>query len=386
MDNSAQNFAPNLRVCYFGTYRADYVRNRLMIDRLKSRGVQVTECHETLWQGSNDRVQVAAGGWLKPSFWFRLVKTYVRLIQQFLRQPAFDVMVVGYPGHLDIYLARVLCRIIRKPLVWDVLMSIVLISEERGLQKSSPNALRLIKTIERIGCNLPDILIVDTLVFSEWYQSTYGVLPHKIRLLPLGADDRIFKPVSKDFLPRERFICLYYGTFIPNHGVQYILDAANILKSNESIHFELIGQGPEVDKYKQRAEQDGLTNITFYGWMEPGELVSHANQVDVCLGTFAKTPQAVMTMHNKVHESLAMALPVITGDSPAIRLNLIDRRHILLCERENGAALSEAILTLFNNPELRRTLTREGHSFYLSHFSFEIIGELLITILLEKGY
>ena len=52
-----------MRVCYFGTYRVRYSRNQIMIEGLRRNGVEVIECHEELWRGIEDRVEVASGGW-----------------------------------------------------------------------------------------------------------------------------------------------------------------------------------------------------------------------------------------------------------------------------------------------------------------------------------
>ena len=57
-----------LRVCYFGAYRQNYSRNRIMIAGLRRNGVIVTECHETLWQGIEDRVNAVNGGLAKAGF------------------------------------------------------------------------------------------------------------------------------------------------------------------------------------------------------------------------------------------------------------------------------------------------------------------------------
>ena len=40
-----------LRVCYFGTYRANYSRNQILIAGLRAQGVTVFETHATLWLG-----------------------------------------------------------------------------------------------------------------------------------------------------------------------------------------------------------------------------------------------------------------------------------------------------------------------------------------------
>jgi len=45
-----------LRVCYFGTYRADYSRTQILLKGLRSRpDVEVVECHAKLWDGIEDR-------------------------------------------------------------------------------------------------------------------------------------------------------------------------------------------------------------------------------------------------------------------------------------------------------------------------------------------
>ena len=80
----------SLRVCYFGTYRAAYSRNRIMIEGLRRSGLEVVECHERLWHGIQDRVQAASGGWLRPGFFSRLVRTYARLLRRYGQVGPYD--------------------------------------------------------------------------------------------------------------------------------------------------------------------------------------------------------------------------------------------------------------------------------------------------------
>jgi hypothetical protein len=108
-----------LRVCYFGTYRAEYSRNQILLEGLRRSGVEVFECHETLWRGIEDRVQTASGGWLRPGFWWRVLRAYGRLVWHYGQLPDHDVVMVGYPGQLDVFLARLLSWLRRKPLAWD---------------------------------------------------------------------------------------------------------------------------------------------------------------------------------------------------------------------------------------------------------------------------
>jgi glycosyltransferase involved in cell wall biosynthesis len=375
--------AQPLRVCYFGTYRADYSRNQIMIEGLRRNGVEVIECHERLWYGIEDRVQTASGGWLRPSFVSRVSRTYWRLIKSYRDVGEYDAMVLGYPGQMDVCLARALTWLRRKPLVLDVFMSIYLIAEERGLVLRHPLSGRLIRWLEKLALWLPDLRIQDTAEYVGWFSDTYGLAPGRFRLVPTGADDRVFHPVEGDGHDDGILRVLYYGTFIPNHGVQHIVEAARLLKAEPDIHFELIGDGPTRAHDMAMAQEHRLTNISFLGWMDKGALAARVAEADLFLGAFGKTPQSIMTIQNKIYEGLAMAQPVITGDSPTVRSQLEHGREVYLVEREDPQALAQAILTLRDDPALRERLAEYGHRCFSERFSTACIGKLTRRHLLE---
>lgn len=371
-----------LRVCYFGTYRAEYSRNKSMITALRSQGVEVIECHETLWHSIEDRVQAASGGWRSPAFWWRVVRAYLNLLRRYRQCGEYDVLMVGYPGQFDVFLARILSSLRHKPLVWDVFMSIYLVALERELDSRSRFTINLLRRIERIALRLPDLLIQDTAAYVTWLHETHGIPEERFRLVPTGADDNIFQPPHT--VPQKSgFTVLYYGTFIPNHGVRYIIEAARILNEHPEIHFELIGQGPEQGLARQLTREYGLKNITFIDWMEKFELVAHIASADICLGAFGTTPQSLMTVQNKIYEGLAMAKPVLTGDGPAIRAAFEHKKHIYLVSRENGAAISDGILTLQANPDLQKRLSDEGYRLFKERYSLKALGTLVAAHLQE---
>jgi glycosyltransferase involved in cell wall biosynthesis len=367
-----------MRVCYFGTYRANYIRNRLMIERLRMNGVEVIECHERLWNGMEDRQKVASGGWMSPRFFWRLIKAYSRLAWRALHLDDYDLMIVGYPGQLDVPLARLITWLRHKPLVWDVLMSIHLIALERRLEQQSRLSVRLLHVLEDFACGLPDLLVLDTEPYAAWFEKEYDIPAKRVCLVPLGADDRVYKP---SFCERSdaQFVCLYYGTFLASHGLEYVVEAAHLLINEPDIRFEFIGNGPNRDKIHDMAASKGLNNIHFIEWVDEPDLVKRAVSADVLLGTFGTTPQALMTFQNKIHEGLAMAKPVLTGDSPAMRQSLHHCEQIFLCERANPKALADAILILKNDADLRQRLSRQGNQFYKESLDLERTGKILIS-------
>jgi glycosyltransferase involved in cell wall biosynthesis len=370
-----------LRVCYFGTYRANYARNQLVIEGLRRNGVEITECHATLWHGIEDRVRVASGGWLSPVFLFRALAAYARLLLRYARVGHYDVLLVGYPGQMDVFLARLLSWIRRKPLVWDVLNSLYLICVERGIAARYPRTVRLIRGLEKTACRLPDHLVLDSAEFASWFQVTHGVSPDRVWLVPIGADDRTFRPAprpaSDESEAQRPFRAVYFGSYIPNHGVEYIVEAARLLVDDPAIQFVLIGTGPDREKAESLARSYRLPNVAFVDWLEQSSLIPELARADVCLGGFGTTPQALLTGNNKVMEGLAMGRPVITGYSPALPKSLQHGVHLYLCERGNPQGLAEAIRVLKADPELQTRLAANGRQAFVEQFSVTALGSVL---------
>lgn len=363
-----------MRVCYFGTYRENYSRNRIMIEGLRCNDVDVVECHETLWHDTEDRVAAASGRWISPSFLWRIMRAYSRLVWSYLRTAKHDVVVVGYPGQFDVFIARLLSRLRRTPLVWDVFMSIYLIAVERGLDRTSATTVGLLRRVEGLACRLPDRLVLDTENYTAWFGQVHGVHEERFRLVPTGADDRIYHEMPLNEPSKAPLRVLYYGTFIPNHGVKWIIEAAQLLRDREDMHFELVGEGPELPLARALAEGYGLTNVTFIPWLEKEQLRDHIAAADICLGVFGSTPQSLMTVQNKIYEGMAAARPVLTGDSSAVRRSFRHGEHLYLVERGNGTAIAAAICELAADRALRERLAAAGHAEFLAHYSVKCIG------------
>ena len=251
-----QGRAP-LRVCYFGTYRANYNRNQIMIAGLRLAGVEVMECHASLWRGIEDRARAAGGGWLSPAFWGRVIKAYFQLLRRYRQVGNYDVLVVGYPGILDVFLARLLTSLRRKPLVWDVLLSVYEVACERGWQQTKPITVKLLHWLEASALRMPDLGLLDTPQYAEWFRQQYPHLRTPLQHVLIGADERFFAPPAAMAAPAsaEELVeaahsgqacrVLYYGAYLPNHGIRIILEAARALLEHTHIRFEMIGQGIE---------------------------------------------------------------------------------------------------------------------------------------------
>ncbi len=340
-----------MKVLYWGTYDAEYVRNRVIIQGLRENGVDVEECHVTLWRNTDDKVRNARKGWWRPALVVRLVWAYLRLLLKYVAAGRYDALFVGYAGHLDIYLARLLSWLARRPVIFDAYLSLhETIVEDRGLVKPGSVADRLLYWVERTGCTLADLVLLDTetnvTYFSEKFKLPRG---HFLRVW-VGADP-VFQPMT---CTRDdgRFRALYFGKFIPLHGIEHIIRAAWLLRDHPEIEFKFIGDGQTYDDMRKLACDLELTNVTWGPrWLEPSELAKEIACADVCLGIFGTSPKAQRVIPTKVFAALAMGKPVITADTPAVRELLTDGKDAWLCRPADARSLANGVIQ-FEQAEL----------------------------------
>jgi len=332
-----------------------------MIQGLLNQGVEVYECHARLWESVEDRVRIASGGWLRPRFWKRVLGSYRRLLRNYRRVPDYDIMLVGYPGQFDVYLARLLSWWRRKPLVLDILMSLHLIADERGLTEMSPVSGRLIFWLEKWGLKLPDLLISDTPQYTEYYSEKYDIPLDRFRRVPLGVDDRIYYPRPDTQPVKDELRVIYYGTFIPLHGIETMIEAAALLRDRPHIQFHFYGDGQERSKAEHLANQLALDNVHFHGWVSKRRLPKLISLSHIVLGVFGTSIQSRYTVQNKIWEGMIMKRPVITGEAETVRAELTHKKHVYLVERANPAALAKAIVALEEDPQLRTTMAEQAY-------------------------
>ena len=71
-------------------------------------------------------------------------------------------------------------------------------------------------------------------------------------------------------------------------------------------------------------------------------------------------------------EAMACALPVISGDLPAVRELVIDEQTGLLVPGDDPAALTIALARLADDPALRRRLGEAGRAHVLAEFALDV--------------
>src|SRR4051794_6296438 len=105
-----------MRVLAWGTYERGYPRNAQVLSALRGAGVEVDEWHVPLFERREHKHGI---GLLRGCA--GVAAAEARLLAR-RPQPGFDVLLVGYPGTLDMAAARLAAR--GKPVVYNCLLSL----------------------------------------------------------------------------------------------------------------------------------------------------------------------------------------------------------------------------------------------------------------------
>jgi glycosyltransferase involved in cell wall biosynthesis len=336
----------------FGTFNASHAANTLLADDLRRAGVELRLCHVPLWEETRDKDAAYFG----PASLARLAARYVlaglRLARRLRRVGAgADLLVAGFNGQLDVLLLRRLAG--GRPIVFAPLVTVTetLVEDRRRYRRGSLPA-RLAGRLDRASLGSADLIVLDTAAHRDWVAERLGIDRKRILVHPFGAEAR-FAPAAAGRPERGRMSVLFYGNYLPLHGVEVIARAARLLGPEAGIDFELVGTGPE--RAASDAIVDRLAHVRLTDWIPYDELPARIADADAVLGIFGGSDKARMVVPNKIYQAAQVGRAIVTADTPAIREVFVPGESIVAVAPE-PEALAGALRSLAADRALRDRL------------------------------
>jgi glycosyltransferase involved in cell wall biosynthesis len=245
----------------------------------------------------------------------------------------------------------VIKKLTSKPILFDPLISryMTKVFDFKKVWRFSPRALKNFYK-DKISMQKADYVLADTNCHKQYFHQKFAIPLNKIDVLPVGVDTAIFSPKPKQ--ESNIFTVGFYGGFIPLQGVEKIVQAAELLKNEQSIHFHIAGSGFEFEKMDKLITAKNLKNITLSGWTNYFDLPNLINSFDICLGIFGDTIKADLVVPNKLFHYAACGKCIVTKETPAIKEIFTPQQNIILVQN-TAIEIANAILMLKNNVELR---------------------------------
>ncbi len=217
---------------------------------------------------------------------------------------------------------------------------------------------------ERMTFRTADVSIATNESYKKIAIERGGMLPEKVHVVRSGPKlDRlkIIDPVPA-LKCGKPYLVGYVGVMGAQEGIDYLLKAArHIVKDmgRSDVHFGLVGGGTSLDEMRAYAAELGISDyVTFTGRVPDQELLEMLNTADVCVNPDVANDMNDKSTMNKIMEYMALGKPIVQFDLTEGRFSAQDAS--LYAERNNHEDVAKKIVTLLDQPELRREMGAFG--------------------------
>lgn len=289
---------------------------------------------------------------LKQSFTVEKFFIIFYLIEFFFKAAFADVIYLPPMNNRFIKSALWASKAFNKKLVVEMYTSLYdTFVRDRKLIKPESKKAKLVLRKDILSLTKSDYIIHTSNHELTYWEKIMGISidPSKVFIAPIC---NIFPLASKKkFLQNDVLRICWWGTFIPLHGLDNILQAMKILKQTQAkVTCNLFGVNNEFfDSYLEKIHLYQINDfvilrkdLNFSNGLLPNYLVDNC---DLALGIFGDTDKADNVVPNKLIEALSMGLPTLTMNSPALKEFFNPETDFWACE-PSPESIAESILTI----------------------------------------
>jgi glycosyltransferase involved in cell wall biosynthesis len=342
----------------FGTYdvRA-HPRVAVLLEGLAAQGDVVDEVVEPLGLSTADRVDLLGQPWRVPALAVRLTVRWTRLLGRAgprLLGSRYDAVLVGYLGHFDVLLARLLLvvarlrhpRRARPVLVLDHLVSASATAQDRGLASARGAKDRLLRTLDAAAQRAADVVVVDTV--QRLPELTARGRARAV-VVPVGATAAWFDAAQERTGDAGPLRVIFVGLFTPLQGAVTIAGAvAELGPALDDGRIEVTLAGTGQDHAVAHRIVGNRGGVAWLDWVPAEELPALVAAHDVGLGIFGTTPKALTVVPTKVFQAAAAGCAIVTSDTAPQRDSLGEAA--VFVPPGDPSALADALMALTYDP------------------------------------
>jgi len=290
-----------------------------------------------------------------------------------------DVLIVSSPSPFPILNAYLWAKKFDAKLIFEVrdLWPLTLI-ELGNFSKYNPFII-FMRLFEHFAYKHSDY-VVSVLPRADEYMITHGMDRNKFFYIPNGIDLNEIdnsEPLDEKVIrkiPRDLFIIGYAGAVGIANALEYLINAAHILKNNKGIFFVIVGNGGEKERLINMSR--GLNNLLFLGAVRKSQVQNILKFFDVCYISLKKIRLFRFGVSpNKLFDYMYAGKPIIyavnSGNNP-----VKDANCGISIEAENTNALVDAILKLFTmSKKQKELLGKNGKNYVIKHHTYENLAK-----------
>lgn len=314
-------------------------------------------------------------------------------VKKYLKNNSFDLILMTTPPIAFFKLSKYLKKKNTNSILYLILRDIhpegakfigldrykLIYSYFRSIEK------KLYKLYDYIGCMSPKNI--------EFIKERNRYLQNdKLRMLPNWEDCPNYLPPNISLLKKydieNKFIVLYGGNMGIPQGLDIIIDLAKEKKHLTDVIFLFIGKGTEKNRLENRAKDLNLNNVRFMDFIpreDYNEILKICNIGIISLHKNIPIPN----IPSKALSYFASKLPILASIDKITDFGnyIIDKSHSgLWSYAENFNDFSSNFDIMYNNPELRIEMGKNGYKYLKENFTTDIAyNEIIIAYNYKYG-
>lgn len=286
------------------------------------------------------------------------------LVELWLKAPFCDAIYLPPMNSRFIKSALWVAKVFRKPLIVEMYISIYdtfvgdgKLLKGKAIAPDSKQARGMLEK-DKLALTKSDYIVHTSQHELVYWEKIFKIEIDRAKVFVAPNCNVARVAHRRKFQPDRVLQICWWGTFIPLHGLDNILQALEIL-SRQKVEFvcNLFGVDNALfSKYAAKIRQAGLEDrvclrkdLTFADDSLPNYLVEHC---DLALGIFGDTDKAYNTVPNKLIEALSMGIPTLTMKSPALEEFFEPATDLWTCDT-SPEAIAKAIDNIASGRALR---------------------------------
>lgn len=286
------------------------------------------------------------------------------------------VVFVPYPAYVTLLVLWISGALRHRYVVADAFIDIQTTLRDRRILPENSLRMRLVAWAERFTLSRADCVLIDTREQATLLRRRLSSSGSQVVVVPVGIDESLWSALPAPE-PTLRIRVVFWGTFIPLHGMSTIVDAALLLaEKNAEIDFCIIGDGQEAPVIATRLAGRKPVSLSWRRELvDTATLRAELASSHIVLGVFGTSSKAEAVIPYKVQQALACNRPLITRSSAAIASYVDEPAGLMTVPPGDSVALAEAIEDVAGR--LRAGWAPSTREIYEAHFSTTAVREAL---------
>lgn len=227
-------------------------------------------------------------------------------------------------------------------------------------------------------------LLISSNMFSDYLNKQFSISKDKIIYFPQYAEE-LFNVEECKKIPNQTIDLMFAGNIGQIQSVETIIRAAKICEDVINLRWHIVGEGSDLEKCKQLADNLHVSSIIFYGRKPIEEMPKYYAKADAMLVTMTKNEILSLTLPGKVQSYLAAGKPIIGSIDGEARTVINKARCGYCSEAENVEKLAENVHRFCLEKDYEE-YSRNSRKYYEEYFEKQKLMTRLDFILNNENF